>query len=97
MEVYNRVTSGVVAGSATAVQLPDIPCRMVVLVAETDNSGNVYVGGGGVTIPGGTGNATGGIPLAAGDQLGPLPLSNLNLLYIICDNAGDDLTYLAIG
>ena len=46
--------------------------------------------------PGGTTDTTSGIGLAAGETLGPLGVENLNKLYLIGDNAGDDLSYLIL-
>lgn len=97
MEVYNTVQTGELAGSATAVQMPDIPCRMVLFKAAGDNAGNVYIGAAGVTAGDGSTDATTGLQLAAGQFSPWLPVHNLNLLYRICDNAGDDLTYIAVG
>jgi len=97
MEVYNRVTTGEVSGSATAKQLPSISCRLVWFTAVGSNAGNVYLGGAGVTKVDGTTDVTTGIELDAGVMIGPIPATNLDLFYIICDNAGDDLTYLAVG
>ena len=97
LEVYNGVQSGEIAGSATAAVLPTISCRMVWFKAVASNAGKVYLGPAGVTVVNGTGDATSGIELVAGDMIGPIPISNLNQLYRICDNAGDDLTYLAVG
>lgn len=92
-----QVRSGELAGSATALQLPDIPCSMVMFKAASSNAGNVYIGGAGVTKVDGTTDATTGLELAAGNNTGWIPVSNLNVFYRICDNAGDDLTYLAVG
>jgi hypothetical protein len=101
MSELNRPLSGVQsgehAGSATAHQLPDIACSMLWIKAVNSNAGNVYVGGAGVTVVNGTGDATSGFELDAGESLGPLPLDNLNRLYIICDNAGDDIVYFCLG
>ena len=97
MEVYNRVKTGELAGSATAAQMPDVPCRMVRFKAHADNVGNVYIGGVDVTKADGTTDTTTGLQLAAGEETGFIPVSNLNLFYRICDNAGDDLTYMAVG
>ena len=97
MEVYNSVKTGELQGSATALQLPDISCRMVMFVAEAANVGKVYLGGAGVTVVDGTTDTTSGLQLSAGDATPFIPVSNLNLLYRICDNAGDDLTYIAVG
>jgi len=94
---YNTVTSGERQGSATAVQLPDVAGKFVYISALADNAGNVYLGASTVTVPDGTTDTTSGLVLEAGDTIGPLPLSNLNKLYMICDNAGDDITYLVLG
>ena len=91
---YNTAISGERQGSATAVQLPDVPCEMAWISAIKSNAGNVYLGAAGVTIPDGTTDVTSGLQLEAGETVGPLLISNLNILYIICDNAGDDVSYL---
>lgn len=97
MEIYNRVATGELQGSTSAIQMPDISCRMVMFVAADNNTGYVYIGAAGVTKPDGTTDATTGIQLAAGDATPLLPIHNLNLLWRISDNAGDDLMYMAIG
>lgn len=98
MEVYTRVRTGELQGSATALQLPDIPCRMVWFKAEAANAGNVYLGfSSAETVVDGTTDVTTGIQLDAGDLIGPIPVMNLNYFYRICDNAGDDLTYICVG
>lgn len=97
MEVYNKVQTGEVAGSATAAQMPDIPCRMVCFKAVLSNAGNVYIGVSGATKVDGTTDATTGFELDAGEYTPWIPITNLNMLYRICDNAGDDLTYIALG
>lgn len=89
----NIVVCGEVSGSATAKVLPTITGGLVWIQALATNAGNVYVGRAGVTIPDGTTDTTSGMTLDAGDWFGPLSITNLNLLYIICDNAGDDITY----
>lgn len=97
MKVYNQVITGEVAGSVTAKQLPDINCQMVQFVAAITNSGTVYLGSEGVTIPNGVDDVTSGIPLAAGYATPLYPIQNLSLFWIICTNATDDLTYIAVG
>jgi hypothetical protein len=98
MEVYNRRQTGELQGSATAIQCPDVPwCRMVIFKALTSNVGDVYMGGPDVTIPDGTTDATSGLELSPGDFSPWIPVNNLNMMWRICDNAGDDLTYLALG
>lgn len=94
--LYNECVSGELAGSATAVQMPDIRGGLVGLKAVGSNAGNVYIGGEGVTVPDGTTDATTGYELAAGDPTLWMTIANLNVLYRICDNAGDDLTYIIL-
>ena len=64
--------------------------------AAATNAGNVYLGGVDVTKSNGNTNETTGFELAPGDETGWLPIANLNKLYRICDNVGDDLIYLAL-
>jgi len=94
--VYNEVVCGELAGSATALQLPNIACCMVRFKAVGDNAGNVYLGGAGVTANDGTTDVTTGFVLDASEETGWMPIDNLNRLFRICDNAGDDLTYIAL-
>ena len=79
-----------------AAQLPTLACSLVKLKAALDNAGLVYLGGAGVTVKDGATDATTGFYLSAGEETDWLPISNLNLLYRICDNAGDDLVYIAL-
>lgn len=93
---YEVVQSGEIAGSATAAQMPDISCKAVAFSAATGNTGNVYIGASGVTVPDGTTDTTSGIELEPGDMTQFIPVKNLNKFYYICDNAGDDILYLAL-
>jgi len=93
---YDAVACGELQGSAAALQMPTVTCKLVRFKARIDNAGNVYIGGAGVTLPNGTTDATTGIELVAGQDTGWLPVSNLNRFYRICDNAGDDLTYVCL-
>lgn len=93
---YDQVVSGELAGSATAVQMPDVRCSLVKFKAVLSNVGNVYIGASGVTKVDGTTDTTTGIELGPGEETGWIPITNLNLLYRISDNAGDDLTYIAV-
>lgn len=95
-ETLNGILTGELAGSATALQMPDISCQMVRFKAESSNAGGVYIGGSGVTVADGTTDTTTGFALEAGDETGWIPINNLNRFYRICDNAGDDLTYMAL-
>lgn len=93
---YTAPVSGELAGSATAAQCPTITCKLVMFTALASNAGKVYLGAAGVTIPNGTTDTTSGIELAAGASTPWIPVDNMNRLYRICDNAGDDLTYLVM-
>ena len=98
--IYGKPDStGALSGSATAAQLPDVEVAGVVrLKAQQGNSGNVYIGlTNGVTKPTDqTDDGTTGYELDAGQEI-ELVVDNLNELWIICDNAGDDLTFLIKG
>jgi hypothetical protein len=91
------VITGERQGSASAAQLPNVAGSLINVKAVRSNAGNVYVGVTGVTVVNGTTDVTSGFELDAGEETGWLPLTNLNLLYIICDNAGDDITYMVLG
>ena len=93
---FKTVRSGELAGSATAVQMPNVGCRLVRFKAEAANAGNVYIGAAGVTKVDGTTDATTGWELDAGEETPWLPVTNLNVFFRICDNAGDDLTYIVL-
>lgn len=93
---YGNVQSGELQGSATALALPDIDCSMVMFKALIDNAGDVYIGGSGVTVADGTTDTTSGYELSPGDATPWIPIHNLSVLYRICDNTGDDMTYLAL-
>ena len=84
------------AGSATAVQLPSVRGSYVRIAAVASNAGNVYLGLIGVTKPDGTTDTTTGIELTPGDWI-EFKVTNLNEVYMICDNAGDDITYIVFG
>lgn len=86
--------TGSIAGSATAAQMPNIPCRMVMFKAVSDNAGRVHIGKSGVTVAAGTTTTTAGWQLTAREETPFLPCGNMNEFYYIGDNAGDDLVYL---
>lgn len=86
---------GEVAGATSAAQLPDVDCFFVVIKAHSGNAGNVHIGSSSsVTVADGSTDTTTGFVLAAGESE-QFYVNNLNLLYYICDNAGDDFTYFA--
>lgn len=96
IDSYSAIASGERQGSATAVALPNISGELIWISAIASNAGNVYIGGAGVTVPDGTTDITSGLQLAPGLTIGPIPIKNLSFLYMICDNAGDDITYLVV-
>lgn len=96
MRIFSKVKSGELAGSVTAVQMPDISCEAVKFKAVAANAGNVYVGAAAVTAVDGTTDTTSGYQLAAGDESCWFPVANLSAFYRICDNAGDALVYIAL-
>ena len=94
MAILNtKIVSGELVGVTSATQLPDIACNRVTLKAEAANPSFVYLGGAGVTKKDGSTDATTGLQLDAGDEV-TLYISNLNLLYRVCDASGDVLTYI---
>ena len=93
---FKTVISGEIqGGTIVPTRLPNIPCSMVKIKAMIGNGGNVYLGGENVTVPNGTTDQTSGYPLDEGDVLDWIPIDNLNKLYLICDNNGDDIVYIA--
>jgi len=92
----SSVVTGERQGSATAVQLPTVAGSLINIKAVGSNAGNVYIGAAGVTVVNGTTDVTSGFELDAGEETGWMPLDNLNLLYMICDNAGDDIVYMVL-
>ena len=94
----STIATGEIAGSATAAQMPSVAGRQVNFKAQRANAGNVYIGVAGVTKPNGTTDITTGFELDAGEETGWIfvPGEDLNSFYRICDNAGDDLTYMVI-
>lgn len=92
----STVSVGELQGSATALQLPDVPCNLFMLKAESSNASGCYIGGSNVTVADGTTDTTTGIALEAGDSTPWIAVSNLNTLFRICDDAGDDLTYICL-
>ena len=84
------------AGSASASQFASVAAKWVKVKAQYDNAGRVYIGGSAVTVKDGTTDTTTGYELSPGEETPWLPLSNLNALYLICNNAGDDVTYMVL-
>jgi len=96
-EKYGKFSTGEVAGATSATIMPTVTCTMVMIKALASNAGNVYLGDSTVTVVDGTTDVTSGWELDAGEETGWIPLDNLNRLYRICNNSGDDVVYFAIG
>lgn len=95
LPAYTSNPSGEVQGVTSATQLPSVAGKLAVLKARLSNTGNVYIGAAGVTIPNNTTDTTSGLELTPGDSV-ILPIANLNQLYRICDNTTDGLTYMVL-
>lgn len=95
------VGTGSQAGSTSALIMTSIKGQWVKFKAVKGNAGNVYIGiTSGVTkIADQTTNATCGFELAAQEETDwlPAPDGDMAGFYRICDNAGDDLTYIMLG
>lgn len=78
----------IVVEAGKAVQCAGSPSpRGVLVVADPNNTGAVYVGGSGVTNA--TGSQRGLILTQAGMPSQVLPVSTTSLIYVNADNAGD--------
>ena len=89
--------SGERGGSTSAVQLPNVPGRMVKLKARFNNPGRVYIGGANtLTKADGNTDTTSGMELSAREETGWLPLDNLNRIWVVMDSVSDAIQYLVI-
>lgn len=94
--VYSTVATGERAGATSEVQFNSVAAKLVMVKAASDNVGKVYIGITGVTKADGSNDTTTGFPLSPGESTPWIPISNLDLLYRICDNAGDDCIYMVL-
>ena len=79
----------VIATAGTSVQLPDTPCRKVLIIAKRQNTGYIYVGGSNVS------SITYGAELGATDSI-EIEVSNANLIYLDASVSGEGVSYFAI-
>lgn len=86
--------TGEITGSTSPKQLEDIPCELVRFKAREDNASSVNIGTGGVRIPDQTDNEYVGWELEAGEETPWIIAKNLMDFSIICDVAGNDLTFM---
>jgi hypothetical protein len=99
VEFVGVVGTGEIAGSATAAAMPALVCKWVKFKALNDNAGRVFIGiASGLTKPDNATDATTGLCLSPNEETDwlPAPKGNMNGFRRICDNAGDDLTYIAL-
>lgn len=88
--------TGVIAGSTTATVLPNVYFGYQAwLAGVANNAGNVYLGNStDVIIAGSTTDAVSGFQVTPGRMIILQGPGNLSSYYRICDNAGDDLSYM---
>lgn len=99
-DAFQIIETGEIAGNASATAMPTLRCKWVKFKAQSDNAGKVYIGiTSSLTKAAGTEDRTTGWALSAGQETDWLPAKggDLALFYRICDNAGDDLIYIALG
>ena len=93
----NRFSTGELEGVTSATQNPDVKCKLVKFIASLTNVGLVYIGGPGVTKGDGNTDTTSGFPLDAGYETPWIPVDNVDQIYRICDNTGDECFYMVVG
>lgn len=94
----NKIQTGLLAGTVTAVKMPNVYGNYCRFKARNGNTGNVYIGPSTITIPNNQAvtDVTSGFELAPGDDTGWIPTANIAHFYYMCDNATDVLTYIVI-
>jgi hypothetical protein len=95
--IYGSITAGEVniaaAGATDRTQMTRVDATSgVTIKAHPDNAGRVYLGDATVTNASG---AAAGYSLEPGEALGPIRVTNLNVIYVAADSAGDDVCYMA--
>jgi hypothetical protein len=93
---YTVPQQGEVAGSATAVQLPDRKCKGIIFKNRAGTTTTFYIGGEGVTIPNNSTDITSGFALAPGESSPLLPCTNANVWFVIASAAADSISYLLL-
>ncbi|OAB31751.1 hypothetical protein PMSD_18370 [Paenibacillus macquariensis subsp. defensor] len=77
-----------VATAGTAVQLPNIPCREVTIIAKDTNTGDIFAGGVGVL------STSYGAKLKA-DGSTDFNVNNANLIFINSSVSGEGISFFA--
>lgn len=90
-------SNGVFVPTASATQMPTVSAHLVYITAIKANTGTIYLGrSSAVTTTVNANNTTTGLELQAGQQVGPLPISNLNEIWAIGTVATDAITYMVL-
>lgn len=80
---------GVLVGTGSVEQMPDINIEQVYFRANPDNTSNIYIGSDNSV------NANNGMILEPGDYSPWHPVKNLSMLWFVAD-VGDDLRYVVV-
>lgn len=78
-----------VTAAGTRVQLANIPCREVTIIAKKANTGSIFVGGNDVS------KTVYGVELAANESF-TFNVENANILYIDALVSGEGVSYVAL-
>lgn len=89
MQVPDNVVSGTVEIDVSPTRFPNVPCRLVYIQANPDNSGVVVIGDADIMT------TARGLVLQPGDILPAMLVDNLRQFYINGAN-GDFVNYLVI-
>ncbi|MNS68125.1 hypothetical protein D3C71_1182930 [compost metagenome] len=81
--IQNVTTAG------NRVQLPNIPCREVTVIAKRGNTGYIYLGGSDVS------STVYGVELAAKESY-TFMVSNANLIYVNANVSGEGVSYIVL-
>lgn len=82
-------TIGTVTTAITATQFSSTAAKLVQIRARDGNTGNVSIGGSGVTV-------SAGYELAPGSSTPWFPIANLNTLYYIGSNTSDKADFIVL-
>lgn len=87
----NALKHGLVSVSTPGqrVQLPNVPCHEVTVIARRTNTGSIYVGGPDVSA-----NSF-GVELEAKESF-TFTVNNLNVIYIDASVSGEGISYVAV-
>ncbi|NIQ92434.1 MAG: hypothetical protein GWN93_27015 [Deltaproteobacteria bacterium] len=78
-------------GATDRTQMPSLAASNCTLQAPTSNADLIYVGGSTVTNSSGTNE---GLHMTPGTSIASISVTNLDILYVAADSAGDDVKYL---